>query len=124
MKDLIDLYFACWNETNSTTRRDLITKTWADDASYIDPQVDARGHDVYRRRDRRYPSHFPGQVFALAVRVDAVQDIATQWWRPKRASTSGSRSAETEIMPTLGGKALARVVGFLDKVPRGATAND
>lgn len=46
MNDLIDRYLACWNETDSTTRRDLITKTWADDANYIDPLVDARGHDA------------------------------------------------------------------------------
>ncbi|HEY2088331.1 MAG TPA: hypothetical protein VGH54_20225 [Mycobacterium sp.] len=46
MNDLVDRYLACWNETDSAVRRDLITKTWVADASYIDPLVNAQGHDA------------------------------------------------------------------------------
>jgi len=63
MSDLLENYLACWNEIDSPTRRALITKTWADDASYIDPLVDARGHDAIERRDRRHPGPVPGSRF-------------------------------------------------------------
>lgn len=30
MHELIDRHLACWNETDSATRRELIAKTWAE----------------------------------------------------------------------------------------------
>jgi len=77
MHDLIDRYLACWNETDSTARRDLIARTWADDASYIDPLVDAQGHDAIDAAIAATQGQFPGHVFALAGRVDAHHDVAT-----------------------------------------------
>ena len=46
MRDVIESYLACWNETDSAARRELIAKTWADDASYVDPLVDVHCHDA------------------------------------------------------------------------------
>jgi hypothetical protein len=46
MNDVIDRYLACWNETDPAARRTLIEQTWTDDASYIDPLAEARGHDA------------------------------------------------------------------------------
>ena len=32
--DLIDRYIAIWNETDAARRRDLIARTWTEDAAY------------------------------------------------------------------------------------------
>ena len=119
MNDLIDRYLACWNETDSTTRRDLITKTWADDANYIDPLVDARGHDAIDATQ----GQFPGHVFALAGPVDAHHDVARFSWGLGRDGDEPLVIGSDVASVGTDGR-LARVVGFLDKVPGGATAND
>ena len=42
---VIDRYIAIWNETDPARRRDLIARTWSEDASYLDPLMAA--HLVY-----------------------------------------------------------------------------
>jgi hypothetical protein len=123
MNDLIDRYLACWNETDSTTRRDLITRTWADDASYIDPLVDARGHDAIDAAIAATQGQFPGHVFALAGPVDAHHDVARFSWGLGRDGDEPLVIGSDVASVGTDGR-LARVVGFLDKVPGGATAND
>jgi hypothetical protein len=122
MNDLIDRYLACWNETDSTARRDLITKTWADDASYIDPLVDAQGHDAIDAAIAATQGQFPGHVFALAGPVDAHHDVARFSWGLGRDGDEPLVIGSDVASVSADGR-LARVVGFLDKVPSGATAN-
>jgi hypothetical protein len=123
MNVLIDRYLACWNETDSTARRDLITKTWADDASYIDPLVDARGHDAIDAAIAATQGQFPGHVFALAGPVDAHHDVARFSWGLGRDGDEPLVIGSDVASVSADGR-LARVVGFLDKVPSGATASD
>jgi hypothetical protein len=123
MNDLIDRYLACWNETDSTARRDLITKTWADDASYIDPLVDAQGPDAIDAAIAATQGQFPGHVFALAGPVDAHHDVARFSWGLGRDGDEPLVIGSDVASVSADGR-LARVVGFLDKVPSGATASD
>jgi hypothetical protein len=123
MNDLIDRYLACWNETDSTARRDLITKTWADDASYIDPLVDAQGPDAIDAAIAATQGQFPGHVFALAGPVDADHDVARFSWGLGRDGDEPLVIGSDVASVSADGR-LARVVGFLDKVPSGATASD
>jgi hypothetical protein len=122
MNDLIDRYLACWNETDSTARRDLITKTWADDASYIDPLVDAQGHDAIDAAIAATQGQFPGHVFALAGPVDAHHDVTRFSWGLGRDGDEPLVIGSDVASVSADGR-LARVVGFLDKVPSGATAS-
>jgi hypothetical protein len=116
MNDLIDRYLACWNETDSTARHDLITKTWADDASYIDPLVDAQGHDAIDAAIAATQGQFPGHVFALAGPVDAHHDVARFSWGLGRDGDEPLVIGSDVASVSADGR-LARVVGFLDKVP-------
>jgi SnoaL-like domain len=123
MNDLIDRYLACWNETDSTTRRELITKTWADDASYIDPLVDARGHDAIDAAIAATQGQFPGHLFTLAGPVDAHHDVARFSWGLGRDGDEPLVIGSDVASVGTDGR-LARVVGFLDKVPSGAITSD
>jgi hypothetical protein len=44
--EVVDGYFAMWNETDPTRRREVIEATWTPDASYVDPTFDAQGPDA------------------------------------------------------------------------------
>jgi hypothetical protein len=123
MNDLIDRYLACWNETDSNTRRNLITKTWADDANYIDPLVDARGHDAINAAIAATQGQFPGHVFTLAGPVDVHHDVARFSWGLGRDGDEPLVIGSDVASVSADGR-LARVVGFLDKVPGGAITSD
>ena len=45
VEQLIDQYFAAWNESDPATRRALIARTGTEDASYLDPLMSGAGHD-------------------------------------------------------------------------------
>ena len=44
--EVVDGYFAMWNETDQARRREVIEATWTSDASYVDPMFDAEGQDA------------------------------------------------------------------------------
>jgi hypothetical protein len=123
MNDLIDRYLACWNEIDAAARRDLITKTWADDASYIDPLVDAQGHDAIDAAIAATQGQFPGLVFALAGPVDTHHDVARFSWG---LGVDGDEPLVigSDVASVSADGRLVRVVGFLDKVPSGAITSD
>jgi hypothetical protein len=116
MRDLIEGYLACWNETDSTARRELIAKTWGDDASYVDPLVDAHGHDAIDAAIGATQAQFPGHVFILAGPVDTHHDVARFSWGLGRADDDPLVLGSDVASVGVDGR-LARVVGFLDKVP-------
>ena len=45
LTDLIDRYIAAWNEPDTDRRRDLIARTYAEGANYLDPMLQAEGRD-------------------------------------------------------------------------------
>ena len=36
---VVDGYIATWNEGSDERRREIIARTWADDATYVDPHA-------------------------------------------------------------------------------------
>ena len=116
VRDLIESYLACWNETDSATRRELIAKTWADDASYVDPLVDAHGHDAIDAAIAATQGQFPGHAFALAGPVDTHHNVARFNWGLGRDGDD-PRVLGSDVASVGADGRLARVVGFLDKVP-------
>lgn len=116
MRDLVEGYLACWNETDSAARRGLIARTWADDADYIDPLVDAHGHDAIDAAIAATQGQFPGHVFALAGPVDTHHNVARFSWALGRGDED-PLALGSDVASVGDDGRLARVVGFLDKLP-------
>ena len=116
VRDLIESYLACWNETDSAARRTLIAKTWADDADYVDPLVDAHGHDAIDAAIAATQGQFPGHAFALAGPVDTHHNVARFSWGLGRDGDDPLVMGSDVASVGADGR-LARVVGFLDKIP-------
>jgi hypothetical protein len=116
MRDLIDRYLACWNETDSATRRELIAKTWAENADYVDPLVAVHGHDAIDAAIAATQNQFPGHVFTLAGTIDTHHDVARFSWGLGRNGDDPLVVGFDVVTVGVDGR-LARVVGFLDKVP-------
>lgn len=43
--ELVDRYFAALNEKDSGKRRELVSRSFTDDANYVDPQRCCDGHE-------------------------------------------------------------------------------
>jgi hypothetical protein len=71
---LIDRYFAIWNETDAARRRDLIARTWTEDAAYLDPLVSGEGHEGIDAMVAGVQAQFPGLTFRRTGQIDAHHD--------------------------------------------------
>src|SRR5271168_882602 len=88
LDDLIERYFAMWNETNAERRRDLIARTWTEKASYLDPLMQGDGRDGIDAMVQAVQDRFPGHKFHLTSPVDSHHDNARFSW--ELASEAGA----------------------------------
>src|SRR5919199_1200038 len=78
--DLIDRYIAMWNETDAERRRDLIARTWTEDASYVDPAMQGEGPAGIETMVRGVQERFPGHRFRRTGDVSSVRDRIRFSW--------------------------------------------
>jgi SnoaL-like protein len=109
-------YIDAWNETDPAARRASIERLWTADASYIDPLVDARGHDAIEATIAGVRARFPDFVFRLAGPVDAHHRQARFGWELGPADGEPPVIGFDVAVADEHGK-LTAVLGFLDKVP-------
>jgi SnoaL-like domain len=67
----VDAYLAMWNETNPARRAERIRTAWAEDGSYVDPQLEAAGHQALDAMVATVQERFPGARFRRLSAVDA-----------------------------------------------------
>jgi hypothetical protein len=110
-------YITVWNETNQHRRRDLLAKTWTEDATYTDPLMHGQGHGQIDSLIAAVQERFPGHRFALTGRVDGYgQQLRFSW---ALGPESGESLIKGTDFGTLEGERLKSVIGFLDQVPTG-----
>ena len=71
---LVDRYLASWNETDPSRRRQLVVATWSDDAYYVDPRAEVRGHDGVDGLLGAVQEAWPGCLFEREGEVDEHHD--------------------------------------------------
>jgi hypothetical protein len=77
---LIDGYISTWNETDPERRRELVGRTFTDDARYVDPLVQGEGADGIDAMIAGVQERFPGYRFELASGPDAHHDRVRFSW--------------------------------------------
>lgn len=112
---LVDDYIAAWNETDPAARRDLIARVFADDADYVDPQMEGRGHDGIDALIAGVQEQFPGFAFTLAVAPDAHHDRVRFSWHLAPAGGEPVALGLDVAMLDADGR-MASVTGFLETV--------
>lgn len=110
-------YIAAWNETDATTRRALIARTFTEDAAYVDPMMAGDGHDGIEAMIAGVQAKFPGFRFALDGDVDGYGDkIRFSWALGPDGAPDMVKGTDFGVVSD--GR-LRRVTGFLDRVPAG-----
>jgi SnoaL-like domain len=114
--DLVERYFAVWNEMNAGRRRDLIARTWTETATYLDPMLQADGREGIDAMVKAVQERFPGHKFRLRGPIDSHHDRVRFSW--DMASGSGVAVASgIDFGVVADGQRLQAVTGFLDAVP-------
>jgi hypothetical protein len=119
---LAERYLAAWNEPDAAARRQAVAALYAPDARYVDPLVDARGHEAIDATIAAVQAQFPGSVLRLAGPVDAHHDVARFSWELVPAGAPEDAPAPVvgfDVAVTDGQGRLQAVLGFLDRVPAG-----
>lgn len=113
--ELVDRYFAAWNELDPEQRRNLIAQTWTDDASYLDPIMQGVGHSGIDTMIQGVQERFAGHQFHRMSDVEAHHNCIRFSW--VLAPESGQ--------PVVGGtdfgviapdNRLQNITGFFDQV--------
>ncbi|MFI5013555.1 MAG: nuclear transport factor 2 family protein [Hyphomicrobiales bacterium] len=114
--DLIDRYFAMWNETNAERRRDLIAATWADDARYVDPMLEGEGRKGIDAMVAAVHQRFPGLKFRRTGKIDLHHDRVRFSW--ELAPDDGPVFADGVDFGVLAADGRLRAItGFIDHAP-------
>jgi hypothetical protein len=112
---LIDRYIAAWNETDEANRRKLVSQTWTEDSSYVDPLVQAEGRDGIHAMIARVQQQFPGLRFRRVTEVDAHNHCLRFGW--ELGPESGPAVAAGVDFGTISEGLLRTIAGFLDYAP-------
>jgi hypothetical protein len=79
-EDIVDGYFACWNEADDDRRSALVAQVWHDDARSVDPLADVTGHGAIASMMGAIQSQMPGHRFAVSGDVRTHHDAMHWGW--------------------------------------------
>lgn len=116
--ELVDRYIAIWNETDNDTRRTLIAQTWTEDAHYLDPLMEAEGHNGINGMTQGVQQQFRGFTFRRTSDVDQHHDCLRFSW--ELGPASGPAVVKGVDFGVIVGDRLQSITGFLDFVPKAA----
>lgn len=117
--ELVDRYFAAWNETDTSRRRALIAQTWAEDASYVDPLMTGKGHDGIDAMIGAVHERFPQHEFRLNAAVDGFGNyVRFSWDLVAPGGEAIVKGSDFGVVDAAG--RFKSVTGFLDSVPQAA----
>jgi hypothetical protein len=123
-KEIVDTYLAMWNETDPARRAALIANAWTGDGHYVDPALEASGHEALGDMVAGVHTRFPGHRFRRVSGVDVHHDQLRFGW--ELAAPDG---AVVVAGLDVGGLApdgrLRRITGFFGELPKeGAAARE
>jgi hypothetical protein len=112
----VDTYLSMWNESDAARRADIIRQAWADDASYVDPLLEARGYAELSAIVDAVQAQFPGQQFRRTTAVDAHHDQVRFGWA--LAAPDGTVTvAGIDVGTVARDGRLASITGFFGELP-------
>ena len=117
--ELVERYLAAWNERDPARRRDLIAKTYSEDAAYIDPHREGVGHANLATMIQAVHDRFPAAYqFRLASDVEAHNGRLRFRWEAGGTADAPLHFGGTDFAVVAADGRLASVTGFTDFAPK------
>ena len=110
-------YIAAWNEPREALRREILKRCWADDAAYLDPNVELKGREALCEHISKLLSERPGARIEMMSGVDLHHNAFRFLWRLVR--TDGSFGDTSIDFGEVDASArLTKIVGFFGGAPK------
>ena len=115
----VDTYFDMWNEDDPAKRLELIEQAWGSDGRYVDPLLEADGHEALSAMVENVHQHYPGHRFERTSGIDAHHDLVRFAWQ--LAAPDGAVTvAGIDVGELTADGRLRRITGFFGDLPEGA----
>ena len=111
-------YIDLWNERTPSRRRELLSRDWTADASYIDPLMRGDGHDGVDALIAGVQERFPDFRFTLIGEPNGYGDHLRFSWALGPDGADGPIKG-TDFAVLKDGR-IRSITGFLDQVPAAA----
>lgn len=115
--EVVGRYIAAWNERDAAKRRELVAKTYTEDANYTDPHRSGDGHEGISTMIAAVQERFPGYSFRLKNGVDAHNNCARFQWEAGGTKDAPLHFVGTDFIVVSPDGRLKRVTGFVDEAP-------
>jgi SnoaL-like domain len=116
LTELVDRYLETWNETDGLRRRNLIVQTWTENASYLDPLMEGKGHNGIDAMLQGVQAQFPHHFMRRIGEVDAHHDrVRFAWELGPKDGVALVRGLDVGVVSSDG--RLESITGFLDQLP-------
>jgi hypothetical protein len=110
-------YVSAWNEPDAATRLKILERCWAEDAAYVDPNVDLRGRSALCEHISKMQAKRPGARIEMLSGVDLHHHVVRFLWRLVRADGSfGETSIDFGEVDASG--RLTKISGFFGEAPK------
>jgi len=110
-------YVEAWNEADAAIRLIMFERCWADDATYVDPNVELSGRAALCAHVSKVQSGRPGAWIEMMSGIDVHHNVIRFLWRLVRADGSaGDTSIDFGEIDS--SRRLIRIVGFFGEAPQ------
>ena len=116
IEQTVEGYFDMWNEADPARRRELIERTWAPVANYVDPMFSADGYDELDAMVAGVHQQFPGHRFRLVGAVDAHHNMVRWGWELATPDGGGAIASGVDFGVLAADGRLGEVTGFIEAV--------
>ena len=115
---LVERYLAAWNERDAARRRDLIAKTYTEDATYLDSHRSGQGYEGLSAMIAGVHGQFPESYrFRLASEVESHNDRIRFRWEAGGTQDAPLHFGGTDFCVISPDGRLESVTGFTDFAP-------
>jgi hypothetical protein len=109
-------YIDLWNERNPIRRRELLMANWAKAAKYVDPMMNADGHDAINDMIAGVQERFPEFIFKLIGKPDGYgSNVRFSWGLGPEGADSPIKGTDFAVIQE---ERIQTVTGFLDQIPQ------
>ncbi|MGE0289176.1 MAG: nuclear transport factor 2 family protein [Bradyrhizobium sp.] len=110
-------YVDAWNEPDAAARQSILGGCWADDAVYVDPNVELKGRGALAGHISRMQAGRPGARIEMMSGIDLHHNVVRFLWRLVRADGSaGDVSIDFGEVDSDG--RLTKIIGFFGDAPK------
>ena len=110
-------YVAAWNEADAGARLEILEDCWAEDAVYVDPNVELKGRAALSERISTVQAGRPGARIEMMSGIDLHHNVVRFLWRLVHADGStGDVSIDFGEVDAAG--RLTKIAGFFGEPPK------